>query len=64
MHLGADGGHDIEILSTAAAKATLSLSTTALFPPPGDGEGWLFCALQWPLHRREGKALAGHNGSF
>lgn len=28
------------------------------------GEGRLFCTPQWPLHCREGKALAAHNGSF
>lgn len=36
-HSGADGGHDIEILSTPATTATLNPSTTALFPP-GNGK--------------------------
>lgn len=62
-HSVADGGHDIEILSTAVTMATLNPGTAAL-SPPGNGKRWLFCKPQWALHSRVGKALAGHNGSF
>jgi len=61
-HSGADRGHDIEILP-AKTTATL-LSTRHCYRPPGDGERWLFHKPRWPLHYREGKALARHNESF
>lgn len=44
--------------------ATLTAGMATLSPHQCDGEGRLFCEPQWPLHRREGRALAGHNGSF
>lgn len=56
-HSRADGGHDVEILSTATAAASLNLITKPL-SSPADGERRLFCPLQWPLHSREGKAFA------
>lgn len=36
-----------------------SAPITAALSPPGNGEGWLFCEPQWPLHRRVGKGFGG-----
>lgn len=56
--MGADGGHDIEILSSAAAEATLSLSTTAL-SPTGRWRGMAILRATMATSPQRGKGFGG-----